>query len=429
MKKHIRALLEKKEGLLAQARSLLDSVAEEGCDLNDDEQKQYDAYIADIEKLSVKIDREKALEEAERTMQGYEVHDDSDISGGTLQDDPKCGFKDIGEFVLAVHRATANHVIDERLTIGAAAPATFSSEGVGADGGFLIPPEFSTQIFSLSLEGDALLPLTDNNNISGNSMAFPRDETTPWGTNGIRCFWESEAAAATLTKPIFKTEMLRLHKLMALVPVTDEMLSDGPAIASYITRKMAESIRWKTNDAIVNGTGAGQPEGVFNGAALVTQAKEAGQTADTIDVNNVSKMFGRMPASSIGRAVWLIHNDAFNQLIVMTVGNAPIWTPPSTGVQGSPAGSLLGRPIIMSQSAQTLGDKGDIQFHDFSTYTTITKRGGIETASSMHLYFDAAVAAFRAVFRVDGQPAVRSVITPANGATTLSPYVTLAIRA
>jgi HK97 family phage major capsid protein len=54
--------------------------------------------------------------------------------------------------------------------------------------GFLVPPQFSQEIFKLSLGEDSLPPLTDNVEISGNSMAFPKDETTPWGTNGT-CGW------------------------------------------------------------------------------------------------------------------------------------------------------------------------------------------------------------------------------------------------
>jgi hypothetical protein len=111
--------------------------------------------------------------------------------------------------------------IDSRLLIGgigAAAPSNFSNEASGQDGGFLVPPQFSQEIFKLSLGEDSLLPLTDNVEISGNSMAFPKDETTPWGTNGIRAYWQGEAATALPTKPVLGLATLRLKKLMALVP-------------------------------------------------------------------------------------------------------------------------------------------------------------------------------------------------------------------
>ncbi len=65
---------------------------------------------------------------------------------------------------------------------------------------------------------------------------------------------------------------------------------------------------------------------------------------------------------------------------------------------------------------------------DLSYYQTITKEGGMETATSMHLYFDADAAAFRTIFRMDGQPKIAAPISPAKGANKLSPFVQLAAR-
>jgi HK97 family phage major capsid protein len=82
-----------------------------------------------------------------------------------------------------------------------AAPTTFGNESSGIDGGFLIPPQFSREVFTLMLGDDSLLNMTDNVDIDGNSMAFPKDETTPWGTDGVRAYWQAEALAGTQTKP------------------------------------------------------------------------------------------------------------------------------------------------------------------------------------------------------------------------------------
>jgi hypothetical protein len=46
----------------------------------------------------------------------------------------------------------------------------------------------------------------------------------------------------------------------------------------------------------------------------------------------------------------------------------------------------------------------------------------------MHLYFDADATAFRATFRVDGQPKITSAISQAKGSNTLSPFIQLAAR-
>jgi HK97 family phage major capsid protein len=65
---------------------------------------------------------------------------------------------------------------------------------------------------------------------------------------------------------------------------------------------------------------------------------------------------------------------------------------------------------------------------DLSYYQTITKADGMETATSIHLYFDADATAFRTIFRLDGQPKIVAPITPNKGTTKLSPFLQLAAR-
>jgi hypothetical protein len=46
--------------------------------------------------------------------------------------------------------------------------------------------------------------------------------------------------------------------------------------------------------------------------------------------------------------------------------------------------------------------QGDVCLFAPKWYRCITKAGGIETAQSLHLYFDADAVAFRCTFRIDG---------------------------
>lgn len=436
MNKALRALLARKSKHVADARALMDLAAKESRDLTDEEQASFDGLMAQAESLAPQIEREQRLIEAERTVAGQplDLPDGSRIEAGAsaIEQDPRRGFRHFGEFAHAVRQSIVARVTDERLALMAALPASYGSEGVGADGGFAVPPEFAREIATHSLEQDALLQFCDNVPVSGNNMAFPNDETTPWGSDGVRAYWEGEADAASATKPkLGDPQVLRLRKLMALVPVTNELLDDAPAMAAYLTGLMGRSIRWKSNDAILNGSGVGQPLGVFNSAALVAQAKETSQTADTVVAANVAKMLARQPATGMTRARWVMNQEVLPQLITMTIGDQPIWTPPSEGIKGAPGGLLLGRPITFSESCAVLGDQNDIALIDFTKYRVITKSGAaaIDIASSMHLYFDQGATAFRATFRMDGRPSVNQKIAKKNGSSNeLSPYVVLVAR-
>ena len=348
MSKHLRELQARKTTLIKEARSLTDRAASENRDLTDEEVTAFDALRTRIDAASAAIDREAALiaDEARIGIQsalGPIVTDNREA-------DPRRGFGSLGEFMQAVYQADKpGQSIDARLLIGgigAAAPANYSNEAAGQDGGFLVPPQFSQEIFKLSLGEDSLLPLTDNVEISGNSMAFPKDETTPWGTNGIRAYWQGEAATALPTKPVLGLATLRLKKLMALVPTTDELLDDANALTSYLPEKVALSIRWKANESILFGAGNGIPVGCMNSAAIVTVAKESGQATQTLVTQNLAKMIARLPPGSFTHAVWIVNNDVLPALFTLTLGNDPIYLPIGQsvgGIQGSPYGTLAGR--------------------------------------------------------------------------------------
>ena len=438
MSKQLRELQARKAGLIKEARALTDRAASENRDMNDEEVTAFDALKARIDAASSSIDREAALiaEEAQMAMTVATPSNGIITVTDNRSADPQHGFKTMGEFMQAVFQAEKpGNGVDDRLLIGggrsAAAPGTFSNEAAGQDGGFLVPPQFSQEIFKLSLGEDSLLPMTDNVEISGNSMAFPKDETTPWGTNGIRAYWQGEAASAIATKPVLGLATLRLKKLMALVPTTDELLDDANALTSYLPQKVALSIRWKTNESILFGAGNGVPIGALSAGATVTVAKESGQTTQTLLPQNLAKMIARLPSGSFANSVWIVNNDVLPALFTLSLGNYPIYLPtglPVGGIQVSPYGTLLGRPVFVSQHANTFSSQGDVILVDLSYYQTITKAGGMQTATSMHLYFDADLTAFRTTFRMDGQSKIVAPISPAKGATTMSPYVQLGAR-
>ena len=426
MKTRLQSLLARRVEALNKAKALTATLTE-GQDLTAEQRTEQDKLLADIKALNGDIEREKSLEQEVLTLPA-----DADISGGApaVLKDPKRGFKHFGDYAGALVKAGmpgSARVIDQRLVIGADAPGTsFGNESVGADGGFTVPPQFANTIKEHSLENDALLPFTSNDMVAGNAMKLPVDETTPWGTTGVQMYWEGEAALATKSKPNFELRELSLKKLLGIVPVTDELISDSPFMSTYLPRKLGAAVRYKTNDAIINGSGAGRPQGFRLSGSIVEQAKETSQTADTIVAGNIAKMYARCLDPT--QAIWLINPDAFPQIPLLTVGDQPIWTPPQEGFKKAPNGMLLGRPLLMQEGCQTVGDAGDIYFAALNHYQTITKSQSIDFATSLHLWFDYDMAAFRAVFRIDGQSLIRNPVTPPNSAVTRSPFVRLAAR-
>jgi len=314
------------------------------------------------------------------------------------------------------------------------------SESVPSDGGFLVQQDFSTvllqDVFKTGVLADRCrrIPISAN----ANSIKIPGiDETSRASSRmgGIVGYWEDEADLKTKSKPKFRKIELSLKKLVGLCYATDELLDDVTALEGVIRAGFASEFGFLLDDAIVNGTGAGQPLGYMNAGCLVTVAKETGQDADTVVAENVIKMYSRIFASSRSNAVWLINQNVEPQLFTMSLavgtGGVPVYMP-AGGLSGQPYATLFGRPVIAIEQAASLGDTGDIAFVDLAGGYILAEKGGIQADMSIHVRFIYDESVFRFVLRIDGQPVRASALAPYKGSSTndtQSHFIVLAERA
>ena len=247
---------------------------------------------------------------------------------------------------------------------------------------------------------------------------------------GVQAVWAAEAAQLTSSKLSISGDLMMLHKLYAFTAASEEVLQDAPMLNERLTKQASRAIRWKASDAIIWGNGVGQPLGFMKAPSLITVAKDSGQAANTLSVTNLLNMASRMIRFG-GRPLWIVNPDVLPQLGQLTIGNTvPAWLPYQQPIVGSPfEGNLLGYPVLFSEHAQTLGTVGDITLANLDGYYAATKAdGGVDFASSMHLYFDTGLTAFRWTFRIAGQPYLSAPFAAANGATTKSHFIALATR-
>ena len=434
MNKRLQALLKRKAAAVETMKTIRAEAGEEV--FTEDQSAAFDSAKSEAAQLTAAIEQEQAAIEAERSLvlpEGAHIEN----AGPNAKHDPRRGFQSFGQFLGAVRGAVLRpSAIDERLLIGAAA-TTYANESTGADGGFLVPPTYASEILSVIESQDSLLARVRQIPVSGTELKLPANETTAWSTSGVQAYWDNEGDAITSTKPVFSNRSIKLDRLTALAPVTEEALADATALGAWVNMEAGEKMAYKINNAICNGTGAGQPLGILNAPGTVSVAKETSQVANTIVAENILKMWSRMPAANRARAVWLVHSDCEVQLAQMnfkiknvagteTVGGLPVFVPPG-GLTGSPWATLLGRPIMPMECCQALGTVGDICLADLSQYIAITK-GGVKADQSMHFWFDQNLRAFRFVMRLGGQPWLSAAIARANGSSTQSHFVTLATR-
>ncbi len=419
--------MNKLEKLLAELKQLKADMSAiiEADEMSEEDSKKFDELEAQALTVTANIERvERFNAQVAKDAEGEGRKVQNVVVKDNAKEDPKAGFDNLADMAMAVkNQYDPGASNDDRLKI-LGAPTGFHKEG-GSTEGYEVPAQFKNEIFELVFNEPDLLSMVDNEPTNSNQVQIVADESTPWGATGIQANWAAEGSQFTPSELETNLVDVKLHKLYAFCLATDELLEDSPRLNSRLTTGAARAINWKANEAIHYGTGAGQPQGFFSSGALVTVAKETSQSADTVNANNVSKMYAR--STNPGRSVWLMNQDVLPQLTTMTLGNQLVWTPPGNGIVGAPGGFLFGRPILFSDQCKTLGDKGDIEFIDPMGYYS-PRKGGVQADSSMHLYFDYGIQAFRWTFRIGGQPYQSAPVSPSNGSSTRSAFVTLAVR-
>lgn len=427
----IRELLAKRTQLAAEFKALLDAVTAENREPTADEDARFDGLQAQITSNEKMIKRVEQLRDAQRQSAAEPpTAVTSDMRDRTVEKP----WETNTSFFDAV-RVASRGVIDPRLFAGT---ATGLSQQVPSEGGFLVPPQMSTEIWNgMSLSPYNLLGLTDSYTVTGDSLTFNANAETSrvQGSlyGGVRAYWISEADQYTGSKPKFRQLKLEPQELVALTYCTDKLLQNsGPALAQYIQRAASDAIMHLINQAIIEGTGAGQPTGLLVSPCVVSVAKETNQAAATIVQENVSKMWARLHPLARQTAVWLHNVDIEPQLdflstVVKNVAGTENVGGYANKVFDSERRTLKGRPLVPAEFCATLGTVGDVILVDLQKYATGV-RGALDTAMSMHVRFEYAETAFRFKFAVDGQTWLGAPITPAKGSNTLTTVVTLATR-
>jgi HK97 family phage major capsid protein len=430
--------------LKSEARKLMDVPAK---DRTPEQKARLDAIDTDLDAKAIElgetlaeIQRLERYQQTERESAGPHIEVGTDhaterpwgpVVAATLpkyrQDEAR--HLALGNFAIAV-RAAAYGQVDPRLHAAATGAGTQTDSNLG----FAVPMEVAPGIEREMYTSGEILSRVDARTISGNSIAYNLiDETSRADSSrggGVLGYWVDEGTAPTASNTKLARIEMKLRKVGAFGAMTDELISDAVGLGGELESAFARELIFQIENKIYRGNGASAPLGFLNAACLVTVSKETGQSAATIVGSNITKMVARLPASSRNSpsTVWLANVDTTPSLaeLVLPLGTGGVRYPYAS-VNDNGTVSLWGKPVIFVEYAETLGTVGDLALVDLSKYRLIRK-GGVEQASSMHVYFTTGEQAFRAFYRVDGQPVPRAAVTPFKGSATQSPFVVLNTR-
>ncbi|WP_304683926.1 phage major capsid protein [Ileibacterium valens] len=268
-------------------------------------------------------------------------------------------------------------------------------EGVKEDGGYLVPEEYDSRLIDILNEQNVMRQLGTNITTSGEHK-INIAATKPAAA------WIEEGGTIQFEDATFSQIILDAHKLHVGVKVTSELLNDAAFdLESYLMNEFGNALANAEEDAFLNGTGNGQPVGIFatKGGAPVEKTLTADITGDDlVDLVYCLKRPYRKNAA-------FLLNDATIAAIrkLKAEGDKEyIWQP--SYQQGEPD-RLLGYPVLTSPYAPA----DAIAFGDFSYYN-IGDRGQRTFQDLRELFAGNDMVGFLAKERVDGKLALPEAV-------------------
>jgi HK97 family phage major capsid protein len=264
------------------------------------------------------------------------------------------------------------------------------------------------------------------------TVPIPAVDETSRVTNlygGIQFYWTPEGGGGVDSSAKFGQIDLVAKKLFGYSGIPNELLADAAAFVAWFGQAFPSAYGWFEDIAFLAGDGTNKPLGIENGPGAVTYTRAGSGQSATIGYDDIVHMFSRMYPASMRNARWVANIATFPQLAELSFtpsgGTTPVpvmlW---QMNAVGTPVATLLGRPIDWTEKTSTVGTTGDLMLVDWSQYL-IGDRQAMSLESSNDYLFGTDKTAFRILGRIDGQPWLRSAITPHSGGPTLSPYVIL----
>nr|DAZ54067.1 MAG TPA: major capsid protein [Caudoviricetes sp.] len=266
------------------------------------------------------------------------------------------------------------------------------SEGVDADGGYLVPTEFERTIVQGLDEDNVIRKLAK-------TITTSVERKVPIAATPSVATWVAENGAIPESGVTFDQKTLDAYKLTDLVKVSVELLADSMFdLESYLAAEFARAMGVAEEEAFCVGNGTGRPSGIFteNGGHVGATSSGASITFDDV-INLVYSL--KTPYRR--NAVFLTNDSTVSAFRKLKDSNGQyLWQPALA--QGQPD-RLFGYPLYTTPYAPTIAAGAfAAAFGDFSNYW-IADRAGRTLQRLNELYAGNGQVGFLATERVDGK--------------------------
>jgi HK97 family phage major capsid protein len=237
------------------------------------------------------------------------------------------------------------------------------NESSDAQGGYLVPPEFSTEILRDLVEYSPMRQVASIRNTGAPAVIYP----VRTGETNAR--WVGEMETRPESTIGFGQKEIEAKELATYVELSNRLMQDAPQAETEVRLALAEDFGKKESTAFLWGQGGLEPEGLM----LNPDIPEAlnGHAADLSAEAMIALMYG-MPQQYRNRGAWAMNGTTLGKLRSLKDGNGNFLWQPSFQV-GQPE-TILGRPVVEFVDLEDpAANKFPIVYGDFSAYRILDR--------------------------------------------------------
>jgi HK97 family phage major capsid protein len=387
-----------------QMRELVERAEADNRDfLNDDEQKQFDAFNADIEKLSGQL----------ATAERIEKLNAQKAAPVETKETPKVDPAKEYETTFWKYAKGGNHMLTAKeIDIMSHYRGTGNQTTTAAQGGYTIPQGFSNQLeVDMAAWGGMLANANIVRTETGQNIKWPYVDDT--STSGALL---SEGTTDTVADMTFSSKDLDAYTYSSnTVKVSRQLLQDSYfELEGFLREAFARRLGTAMNAHFTTGTGSSQPNGVVTAASVGTTSASNSAVTRSELVNLAHSVDPAYRAN----AKWMFNDTTLALIKKLAFGSAdarPLW---QLSMRDGEPDRIEGYQYFVNQDTADFGaGNKPIAFGDFSKYI-IRLVGAPEFLRLNERYADALLVGFMAFHRADGELIADNAIKVLRNPTT-----------
>ena len=369
---NIKALIEKRNAIVADMSKLFDTADTEKRSFNEDETKKFDEMkkkIADIDAMINRYNEARALENGAPKQEKKEV------------DQEALEMRAFSNFI----RTNSTHYVEER------ADVNFTT----GDNGTLIPTSIANKIIDTVKNVSPIFSMATKYNVKGN-LTFPiYDEST----QKITVAYATEFKTLNASAGKFKGITLGGFLAGSLIKISRSLINNTEFdVAAYVINEMALRIAEFLEHELLVGNGNNAMTGVLSAANTNVYTTQA---ATAISADDLIAVQVKLPQALRKNTAWIMNTSTMLAIRQLKDGEGRYMLQPDL-TRGF-GYVLLGAPVYESDTVDGIAaGKAVIAYGDFSGLY-VNLRPGIETQVLQEKYADEHATGFVAWFEADSK--------------------------